>query len=161
MEHLSDDHAYALIDRTIIIVLRRPPTQAVIDAVEMRLQRAARTLRSRIAYLHVVLNVPTTGRVDDEIRRAFIATAKRSIHHVEGAAMVLLGEGFVGAAMRATMSGAIMLIRPTSPVRIFSSVDEGARWLATLSSPRDARTLLDKVAEMTAALMKDYRPTEA
>lgn len=159
MHFLSPDHVMDLTERTVICVLRRPPTAVVLASLESRMQAAARSERKKLAYLHVVLNVPTTGRVDDEARTAFIATARRSLHLFEGAAMILMGEGFVGAAMRAGVSGGLMLIRPTVPVRIFGQVDEGIAWLSLLSAPhREATKIRDSAAQLSETLLKDYAP---
>jgi len=161
MEYLSADHLYAVADGTVIVVLRRPPTSAVLNAVETRVRALARTRQTQVAYLHVVLDVPTTGRVDEDTRTAFIATARRTLPHIEGAAMVLLREGFAGAAMRAAVTGALMVLRPTVPVRIFSSVDDGTGWLASLpSSPRrDAAELSRTATRLGDALLENYAPT--
>lgn len=155
MPHLSPDHVYEVVDGTFVIALRRPPTNPVLNAVEARLQGLARSQRSKVGYLHVVLDVPTTGRVDDDIRTAFIATARRALPNIDGAALVLLGEGFRAAGMRFAVTGALMALRPVSPVRIVASVREGALWLSTLHTQRDPEKLVQTADKLSAALLND------
>jgi hypothetical protein len=162
MEHLSSDHVLSNVDGTLIFVVRRPPTRDVLTALEGRIHAAARAQQAPLAYLHVVLDVPTTGKVDEDTRSAFITGAKRSLHHFEGAAMVLMRDGFAGAAMRAMVTGALMVVRPSVPVRIFAKVEDGVQWLSrglpAQGPPRDPERLASTAQEMSAALLEGYAP---
>lgn len=159
MDFLSPDHVVDIVERTLVVVLRRPPTAHVLSALGMRVRASSRLPQGKVAYLHVVLDVPTTGRVDEGIREAFVAQSRRALPHVEGAAMVLLRTGFGGAAMRAAVSSALVVVRPSVPVRTFSRVEDGVEWLSGLSSPpRDARAILTKTASMSEALLENYAP---
>lgn len=155
MPHLSPDHMYEVVEETFVTVVRRPPTIDVLNASEARIQGIARSQRSKVGYLHIVLDVPTTGRIDDDIRAAFVATARRSLPNIDGSALVLLGEGFRAAGMRFAVTGALMALRPVSPVRIFASVREGAVWLSTLRPQRDPEKLVQTADELSAALLSD------
>lgn len=161
MEHLSPDHVLTNVDGTFVMVLRRPPPPLVVLAVERRLREATRA-KVPPAYLHVVLDVPTTGRVDDQTRSAFIAAAKRTLNGLDAVGMVLMRDGFAGAAMRAMVSSALTVVRPGVPVRIFSEVEPAARWLATTSAlrgtTRDADAVIRAAGELTAVLLRDYEP---
>ena len=46
------------------------------------------------------------------------------------AALVVLRDGFGGAALRAAISGVMLLAKGKSPVRVFGSLEEGVSWLA-------------------------------
>lgn len=161
MEHLSEDHVIASAEGTVVLVVRRPPPPRVVLSVERRLREAARG-KAPPAYLHIVLDVPTTGRVDDEIRTAFIAAAKRSVNTLDSAGMVLMRDGFAGAAMRAMVSSALTVVRPSIPVRIFSQVAPAAQWLSTSAAQRgkarDAAVLTTLAGEMASELLRGYAP---
>ena len=58
------------------------------------------------------------------------------------------GEGFWAATLRAIMTSMALLARPSFPVRVFSDVDEGAAWLATLARSHDASELADAMRQM-------------
>ena len=161
MEHLSPDHVIANVEGTIVMVLRRPPPPLVVLAVERRLRDAARAKASP-AYLHVVLDVPTTGRVDDQTRSAFIAAAKRTVNTLDVVGMVLMRDGFAGAAMRAMVSSALTVVRPGVPVRIFSEVAPATQWMSATSAQRgtarNANALTKVAGEMAAELLRGYAP---
>jgi hypothetical protein len=161
MEHLSPDHVIATVERTIVLVLRRPPPPLIVLAVERRLRDAARAATPP-AYLHVVLDVPTTGRVEETTRSAFIAAAKRTVNILDVVGMVLMRDGFAGAAMRAMVSSALTVVRPGVPVRIFSSVAPAAEWMSAASrepgTTRDAAALTQAAGEMAAVLLRDFAP---
>jgi hypothetical protein len=161
MEHLSPDHVLATVEGTLVMVLRRPPPPLVVLVVERRIREAARTSKAP-AYLHVVLDVPTTGRVDEPTRTAFIAAAKRTVNVLDVVGMVLMRDGFAGAAMRAMVSSALTVVRPGVPVRIFSTVAPAAQWVAASGAPRgvsrDAAALTQAASEMAAVLLRDFAP---
>jgi hypothetical protein len=159
MDFLSPDHVVDVVERTLVVVLRRPPTAQVLNSLGMRIRASSRLPQGKVAYLHVVLDVPTTGRVDEGIREAFVAQSRRALPHVEGAAMILLRTGFGGAAMRAAVSSGLVLVRPSVPVRTFSRVEDGVQWLCGLSSPpRDARAILATTVSRSEALLENYTP---
>lgn len=161
MEQLSPDHLVANVEGTIVMVLCRPPPPLVVLAVERRLRDAARAKASP-AYLHVVLDVPTTGRVDEHTRSAFIAAAKRTVNTLDVVGMVLMRDGFAGAAMRAMVSSALTVVRPGVPVRIFSEVGPATQWMAASSAQRgtarNADALTRAAEEMAAELLRNYAP---
>lgn len=162
MEYLSTEHLFDVTEKTLLVVLRRPPTLAMVATLEARVKSAARANAAPMAYLHVVLDVPSTGKVEEPIRQALMGMAKRSMQHTDCAAMVLLRSGFPGAAMRAMVSGALLLVRPTVPVRIFGEVNSAALWISSVSAEkgtrRDAAALRARVLEMQDLLLRDYVP---
>ncbi|MBL8684600.1 MAG: hypothetical protein JNK05_35825 [Myxococcales bacterium] len=161
MELLSPDHAIVLVERTFVVVLRRPPTPSLVATLEARVRAAVRIHSPPLGYLHVVLDVPTTGKVDDDSRTALISFAKRTMHLSDCAAMVLMRSGFAGAAMRAVVTGALMAIRPNVPVRVFSEIDPATQFLsqnAPTEKPRDPAKVLRAANELRAHLLQDFAP---
>jgi len=67
---------------------------------------------------------------------------------VGAAAVVVLRQGFAGAAMRAVVSSVLLATRPPFPAKVLGSAGEAARWLAMTFTARGA--INPKTLETTA-----------
>jgi hypothetical protein len=156
MEFLSPDQALDFVEGTVIFVDRSQPSPAVVSTLEARVQGLARAHKQPLAYLQVVLDVPTTGRIDEESRAAMMAAGRRHMTLFESAAMVLIKQGFMGAAMRAMVSSALMSLRAKVPFRVFGTEREAVEWLCSAKSatgrPRDAAKVMSALAAITGML---------
>ena len=156
MDYLSPDQVIDFVEGTVIFVDRSQPSPSVVSTLEARVQGFARTQQQPLAYLHVVLDVPTTGRLNEESRTAMIAAGRRHMQLFDRAAMVLITQGFMGAAMRAMVSGALMALRTKVPFKVFSAEREAVEWLCLAQPaggrPRDAAKVMSAVTAITAAL---------
>ena len=64
-------------------------------------------------------------------KKAWTALAQRIKAATVAGALVVPQRGFVGAAMRAAISGVLLLTRGRTPIKVFASLDDGARYLAS------------------------------
>ncbi len=156
MDYLSPDQVVDFVEGTVIFVDRSQPPPSVVSTLEARVQGFARTQQQPLAYLQVVLDVPTTGRINEESRTAMVAAGRRHMHLFDRAAMVLITQGFMGAAMRAMVSGALMALRSKAPFKVFSAEPEAIEWLCSPQSaggrPRDATKVMTALNAITTAL---------
>lgn len=81
---------------------------------------------------------PSAPLPSSEVRAAIADTFKSLDAELRAYALVFEGQGFQAAATRGVMTGLALLIRPSSPNKVFSTVEDAARWLAPRLSDRDA-----------------------
>ena len=80
-------------------------------------------------YLQTFPPFETPSGVSDRERKAWTALAGQMKGATRAGALVVPQGGFVGAAIRASISGVLLLARGQSPVKTFATLDDAARFL--------------------------------
>lgn len=95
----------------------------------------------------LLIVVERSSRPPEGEARQILTELGTKLDGAVGCAFVSEGEGFMAAAMRGIMTSMALLVRPAFPVKVFSNVDEAARWLGPLSNVSVAE-LVSSVAAM-------------
>lgn len=74
-----------------------------------------------------------------EVRERGAALIRENAGHVDGAVVVLPGEGFWASAVRSVVTASFVVARQPYPSRCCSTVEDGASWLVA-TSPRAGAT---------------------
>jgi hypothetical protein len=100
----------------------------VVDLVRKELLEQSATHPTGVGYLHVQELRSSWRAPDQATRRAYMKLA-RDVQPILRAGLVVLDVGgFVGAAMRAVVSGLLLPVRGRTPISIVSHFDEGGDW---------------------------------
>jgi len=89
--------------------------------------------------------------VDSADRRAWIALAEQMKTIARAGSLVVLQTGFTGAALRAAISGIMLLAKGRSPTRIAATIEEGALFLAAEHALADG-VAADRLVDAASAL---------
>ena len=92
----------------------------------------------------VVRGTPMPG---DDVRAEFQKMMREGPGKLRCAAIVAEGGGFHGSAVRAVVTGLMMVVRPRFPMTVHSSVAEAAAWISTQAGPGGVTA-----SELTAAV---------
>ncbi|MFM2419163.1 MAG: hypothetical protein RL385_3886 [Pseudomonadota bacterium] len=108
--------------------------------------------------LGILTVLPVELRVPAEATREAIASAYTRLAPVlRGASFCVEGTDFWGAAVRATLAGMQLLLRPDYPMRISDTLPEAARWIVRQAQrgtlpPVDPRELVEAIEDRRACL---------
>ncbi|MCU0655734.1 MAG: hypothetical protein MUF64_10755, partial [Polyangiaceae bacterium] len=75
---------------------------------------------------------PSSGvnpAVSDPSRQAMVHFARACQPRLHGAAFVVRFDGFLGATVRSVLAAAIMVARPSIPVKLHATIPEALLWL--------------------------------
>ena len=132
---------------TIVTWLVSPDAAAV--------ERLARVGEARIQEqttgltdVHLVL-----GKIsfpDAATREALITESRKAVPHVTTVAVALGGEGFWASAMRSFITGIHVLLPGRVPLKLFSGLEELARWLPEVHAERTGVAI--SAAQLSAVL---------
>ncbi len=142
-----------VLDDLVLVVTVRAPGGDAVRWLERQI--LALPASNTASYMQVVLPSPSTViEVPDADRRAMLHFAQACQPRLQGAAFVVLIDGFFGATVRSVLAAVTMVARPRVPVKVLGSVDEGARWLAqaTPSSLPPTPQIIEHVARMASAM---------
>lgn len=132
MEIIAADDAWALARwrGLLVVVWRKTPT--LDRARQVGAELVALTAEPGGPTIHILTVIEGRAGVPDVETRAVIKEALRGPRERIGsvAALVLL-DGFVGAAVRASLAAMIVILRERHPIRVFGEPSETAAWLAT------------------------------
>jgi hypothetical protein len=122
---VDDAHRIVWLDNVEMIWSRTPPSRAVMRRIIVELEGLARAYPSGVGSLLVIRSDVAPP---DEEARAYIREAFGQAPIV-AAAQVVLGKGFVGAAMRSVLSLIQLLARPGYPMKVFGDPGSASQWL--------------------------------
>ncbi len=119
-------HTIAWFENVEIIVSREAPTHEVMQHIVSELENLSKASGQRTGALLIVSSdcSPPSDEARKYIRQGLAGSS------MVAAAQVVEGTGFRGAAMRAVLSLLQLAARPSYPMGVFSSIEEGATWLA-------------------------------
>lgn len=151
--HPTVKMSLCLLDELALVVAVRAPGGEAIQWLERQVLSLPAT--GKLSYMQVVVPSSNVNPVVPEgDRQAMVHFARACQPRFQGAAFVLLLDGFLGATVRSVLAAVTMVARPTIPVKMFASVSEGATWLgrATTSRLPPATHVADHVARRATAM---------
>jgi len=129
---------------------------------QRELQSRVRAAPGRVIYL----SYERSGfQMPGDMARQLIADTLRSVDgKLAACAVVLPGQGFTSAAVRALVSGLALVVRPKSPLRSVSNIEEAQTWVAQQLGPGvpwpDAQALHSAILELEAEFDKAPPPSQ-
>lgn len=141
----SSDHVTAVAHRIFFLAVRRVPTSGALLRVRLDIERAGK--EGLLGYFQIMQ--PREGRpLQDgvDVQRAWVEIAAAAHRNAGVGAIVILQDGFAGAALRATVSTVLLLARGKKETRTFDGLEPASRWLAErlraqTGAPREAEIL--------------------
>ena len=112
-------------------------------------------------YVHVIRGaVPPPS---DDVRRELVAMVRTGAGVYRGAAVIALGNAFVGSLVRSVVAGMVMIARPAFPMKVFGDVTEATDWIGGLgggaAAARDIEIVIDQAgARLDARAAADRAP---
>jgi hypothetical protein len=157
--YVDEAHRIVWFDNVEMILSRTPPSRAVMRRIILELEGLSRANPGGIGALLVIRSDVTPP---DEQARAYIRKELGRAPMV-AAAQVVLGKGFVGAAMRSVLSLIQLLARPGYPMKVFGDLGSASHWLAKELGARsghapEARGLTLAATEVAARFLGTTPP---
>lgn len=146
----TKDHIVATFDNIVLMIYERealsqsaPPFGRALDAV-------LRQFPDRAGILTVVAaNAPVPS---SEAREILAGVMRTKGQRLKASAVCFEGTGFSAAAARCVIVGLSMLVKPSFPHKVFSSVNDAATWLsAALPKPVTAPRSIVRAIEIARA----------
>jgi hypothetical protein len=106
-------------------------TAAFVELVRKRLLELAAAHPTGVGYVHAQELKAAWRAPDFATRRAYMNLARDARQVMRAGLVVLDVSGFIGAAMRAIVSGMLLTMRAQAPIKIVSHFGDGGDWLAT------------------------------
>lgn len=105
---------------------------ATLDHVEALREATARCLEGAQGFCTAVVALDASGVFSfaDDVRKALVELVSETEETGKGTAFIVMRRGFMGAAMRAFMTGVFLVSRTKEPSRAFALPGPGAAWLA-------------------------------
>jgi hypothetical protein len=149
---LETGEGYAVGKAHGVLIFRASPTlrAAGIDHVKGVLAGGAPAR----GYMQIFEPVDRPPEVAADDRKAWIALAEQMKSIARAGALVVLQTGFPGAALRAAISGVMLLAKGRAPTRIAATVDEGAQFLVSeraIDESVDPKRLVDAATALVSA----------
>jgi hypothetical protein len=123
--YVDDAHRIVWLDNVEMILSRTPPSRAVMRRIIVELEGLSRAYPCGIGALLVIRS--DVAPPDEEARAYIRKELGRA--PILAAAQVVLGKGFVGAAMRSVLSLIQLLGRPGYPMKVFGDLGSASHWL--------------------------------
>lgn len=127
----APDHTTAIAASSFFFYLRTLPTSTELNRVRHEIDLAGK--KGILGYIQIMH--PRQLRpldITDEERRAWVALAESAKQSGDVGAIVIMQDGFSGAALRAAVSTVLLLSRGQKPIRVFDTVEPAMRWMAHL-----------------------------
>jgi hypothetical protein len=123
--YVDESHCILWFDNVEIILSRKPPSREVMQRIVLELVELSRKCACGTGALLVIRSDVSPP---DEEARAYIRKELGRAPML-AAAQVVMGKGFVGAAMRSVLSLIQLLGRPRYPMKVFGEVGPASAWL--------------------------------
>lgn len=149
IHEMNADYALAVV-RPVLIQLweRGTPEEGARRACEIA-DTLASSAHPRTASLVIV---PEDAALPSPEARRHLSDLPTRLGRGAGVALVREGAGFRSAAVRAVMTGIMMVARDAVPHDVFSTTDQGIAWVLRKLSPPSPIDLAGAVAELRADL---------
>jgi hypothetical protein len=142
---LTDEAAIGLFSNTLAIYYLKTPTLATAMTVDTLTCRIA----DELGRLTVMVVIEAANRTPEpNVRKAIEATMQKVEPKITSVAYAVLGAGFGSAAVRAVISGQLLLVRHAYPAKVFSSVPSAVTWLRSLCTKSETLRQQQDVAEI-------------
>lgn len=136
------------VEDVLVLWWRQAPTLPAVRTIGETIERVTK-LRSSNTRMLVVTSAAMKAP-DSEARDAMVASNRRTAAKMAAVALVIEGEGFAAAAVRAVISGMYLVLKPPHPLKTHSDIATAARWLieqkCDVPASISASDLVDAVA---------------
>jgi hypothetical protein len=132
--HQEETMRLATARNAVLAAWREPPNRERMARLREATDVLGRDHPEGVVIFNCVLATQLPKSRPDVREMASAITAKSA--KVLGVAHVIVGEGLIPATVRTVLSTLMMVLGPGTPTKVFSSVEEGAAWLAPLSGGR-------------------------
>ena len=118
-------------DRNVAVAAWFEAPRTSVELLEM--EKVGKKLLSQYKEETALFNVIVSGTpsFSEEVRKEVTRITSDDTLFAKASAHVLLVEGFVGSAVRAFVSTALVLSRTKTPNKVFADVDGAATWVKT------------------------------
>jgi hypothetical protein len=147
---LASDAAHALVslDRIVVAVWRGAMTSTTVRALDPAVASAARQFPGEVVVALVVeQESPVPG---DDVRKAFTENM-RANRAVRCTVVVAEGSGFRISIVRSVVTGLIQVTRPGQPIKVTSTLPEGAKWACLQGATRGDLELEREIVRVAEA----------
>lgn len=147
------DHAIAVWRNVVIVVFAATPVAAVAERMKGVVADVAREHPQGVGMLHVV-DARSGPPPDQDARAQYVEMIRTHDDRFIAAAIVATGSGFVPSMVRSVTAGFALLTRPSFPMKTFSTVPDGASWLAAHMSldPTDLQRAYEQTRDALGSL---------
>lgn len=146
----DEGHALGVWKDIVIVVFTATPAATTAAKMSALTDEMAKVHPGGFGMLHVV-DTRSGVPPDQAARTQYVEMIRRHDDVFTAAAIVATGSGFVASMVRSVTAGFALMTRPKFPMKTFSSVADGATWLAEHMSA-DATALLEAYAKMRATV---------
>lgn len=124
----STEHATAVAPGIFFYYVRRLPSIQALLRVRQEIDHAGK--QRLLVYFQVM--APREVRALDlanEVHLAWVKLAEAAKRNADFGAIVVVQDGFAGAAIRAAVSTVLHVSRGSKPAKVFSAIEPAASWL--------------------------------
>lgn len=132
----STEYATAVAPGIFFFYLRRLPTIQSLLRVRQELDAEGKRGRLLIYFQVMAPRQIRAPALSNDLQGAWVRLAEAAKRNAELGAIVVVQDGFTGAAIRAAVSTVLLLSRGSRPAKVFSNVDAAAKWLVESLSGR-------------------------
>jgi hypothetical protein len=134
------------------------PAPEMIDRIRQRIVALAAAHAGGVGYVHA-LDLKLAWRTPNpDRRRAYMDLTRDASEFTKAVLVVIDREGFIGAAIRAVVSGVVLSSRATTPIKIVPRLVDGSDWFASrmrssgadCPSPRELELALGQLKHKTS-----------
>ena len=127
---LETSHVIVARGHAVVAIWRRPMDVASARIAHAALREVAKLHPGEAIYVNVIRGaVPPPS---DDVRRELVAMVRTGAGVFRGAAVIALGNAFVGSLVRSVVAGMVMIARPAFPMKVFGDVTEATDWIGGL-----------------------------
>jgi hypothetical protein len=146
---LETSHIVVARGHAVVAIWRRPMDLASARAAHAALREVAKRHPGEAVYVNVIRGaVPPPS---DDVRRELVAMVRTGAGVFRGAAVIALGNAFVGSLVRSVVSGMVMVARPAFPMKVFGEVTEATDWIGGLGGGAAAARAVEIVVDQAAS----------
>lgn len=135
MQRIDPEHGLLVAEGVVVLISRCAPSAPVLRQFESLIQSTSKGLADTVGIVHVAIDDHSQGPPNEATRKEAAGILSRCAPQIGAAGVVVLKEGFSGAALHAIFAGLLLLNREY-PARVFSNLGELVPWLATSLAKR-------------------------
>ncbi len=130
MQRIDPEHGLLVAEGVVVLISRCAPSAAVLRHFEALIQSTAKVTADVVGLLHIAIDDHSQGPPDEPTRKEAAGLLSRCAPQIGAAGVVVLKEGFSGAALHAIFAGLLLLNREY-PARVFANLTDVVPWLGT------------------------------
>ena len=140
---ITSDAAHAMVsyERVLATVWRGAMTPAAVRATITPTSNAARQFPGEVVVALVV--EPDSPVPGDDVRSVYTELIRTNLP-LRCTVLVAEGSSFRGAVVRSIVTSILLVVRPATPMKVTSTVPEGAKWASAQGAPRSGGAALER-----------------